>query len=98
MSTIKLAHYDDGKQKYQSHEISIYTKNCEYCEKTGTYGYYSIENITGYGNSKEEAYRDFENKINYAIDQLNILKQMLNDTDLLYNDTISVDCIGNKID
>ena len=49
MSEIKLAHYDDGKHKYQSHEISIFDDIDEYDIKTGTFGVHDLASIIGYG-------------------------------------------------
>lgn len=51
MSEIRLAHYNDGKQKYQSHEISIFDKCDDYCDETGTFGIHDLAAIIGYGES-----------------------------------------------
>ena len=64
MQEIKLAHHDDGKQKYQSHEISIFDKCDDYCDETGTFGIHDLAAIIGYGESEEQAREDFKNKFN----------------------------------
>ena len=51
MSNIKLAHYDDGKQKYQSHEV--YLKDTDFYHEVGVYNH-NIFDAIGYGETKEE--------------------------------------------
>lgn len=49
-NTLKLFHYDDGKGKYQSHEVFIGEYDSCYCT------------LIGYGETKKEAIIDFKNK------------------------------------
>lgn len=99
MSEIRLAHYNDGKQKCYSHEISIFDKCDDYCDETGTFGIYDLEAIIGYGESEEQAREDFKNKFNSAFDKLKEFHRKLNSDDI-ENDAIGqieVDYAGNKI-
>lgn len=88
MSEIKLAHYDDGKQKYQSHEISIFDKCDDYCDETGTFGIHDLAAIVGYGESEEQARKDFIDKFNSAFEQLKEFHRKLNSDDT-ENDAIN---------
>lgn len=63
---IVLEHYDDGKGKYQSHEIHII--NNEYNSDSNVFGY-DFHGIWGYGETKEEALQDFRNKFNPLFNQ-----------------------------
>lgn len=99
MQEIKLAHHNDGKQKYQSHEISIFDKCDDYCDETGTFGIHDLAAIIGYGESEEQAREDFKNKFNSAFDQLKEFHRKLNSDDI-ENDAIGqieVDYAGNEI-
>ena len=93
---MKLAYHDDGKHKYQSHEIylkddkQIYNVNTEMCG-------YDILDLRGYGNSKEEAYEDFKKKAKYLFNELRELEKMIFETDELTNNVIKVDCFGEEI-
>jgi len=78
MQEIKLAHHDDGKQKYQSHEFGIYTKGDNDCDDILYTPVYDLENITGYGYNEEEAKNDFIMKFNHAMDILKEFQDKLN--------------------
>ena len=73
---MKLAYHDDGKHKYQSHEIylkddkQMYNVNTEMCG-------YDILDLRGYGNSKEEAYEDFKKKAKYLFNELSSIAYTL---------------------
>ena len=96
MQEIKLAHHDDCKQKYQSHEISIFDKCDDYCDETGTFGIHDLAAIVGYGYDEEEAMKDFITKFNYAMDILKVFQNKLNAE---YNsiDKVEVDYKGDII-
>lgn len=92
---IKMMYHNDHKEKSQSHEIYI-----------GEDGFYNAEvcvwshnpfNITGYGVNKEEAIEDFKNKFEYVMRELKSFETMLLDTDVITNNIIVVDCMGNEI-
>ena len=92
---IKIAHYDDGKKKYQSHEIKLKEENFYNSE----YDIFShdIFDVTGYGETKEEALKDFMKKMNYIFEELKSLEKTLFETDLLTDNMIEVDCFGKEI-
>lgn len=79
---IKLKHYDDGKQKWQSHEVSIIEEN-----------FYNVQydicshnpfDIIGYGKTENEAMEDFKKKFFYVMDELRAFESMLiQDSDVL---------------
>ena len=96
MSEIRLAHYNDGKQKCYSHEISIFDKCDDYCDETGTYGVHDLAAIIGYGESEEQAIDDFRNKFNSAFEQLKEFHRKLNDSNESIEE-VEVDCTGNLV-
>lgn len=49
---LRLEHYDDGKQKYQSHEISIRDGKFAPSIELDIFSYNPLD-ITGYGSTKE---------------------------------------------
>lgn len=92
---IEMTYHNDYKQKWESHEISI-----------REHGFYNVEvdvwshnpfNITGYGATKEEAIEDFKNKFEYIMNELKSFETMLLDTDIITDNIIVVDCMGNEI-
>ena len=72
---IELKFYNDGKEKYQSHEVSIKNDFC-YNNEVGVNSY-DVFDITGYGATKEEALEDFKKKFNYVMKELNDFEHML---------------------
>lgn len=96
MSEIRLAYYNDGKQKCYSHEISIFDKCDDYCDETGTYGVHDLASIVGYGDSEEQAREDFRDKFNSAFEQLKEFHRKLNDSNESIEE-VEVDCTGNLV-
>ncbi len=96
MSEIRLAHYNDGKQKCYSHEISIFDKCDDYCDETGTYGVHDLAAIIGYGDSEEQAREDFRDKFNSAFEQLKEFHRKLNNSNESIEE-VEVDCTGNLV-
>lgn len=79
---IKLKHYDDGKQKWQSHEISIIEENF-YNAKYDICSHNPFD-IIGYGETENEALENFKNKFFYVMDELRAFENMLiQDPDVL---------------
>lgn len=92
---VKLTHYNDGKEKGQSHSISIYsdhTARSNLIER----GIYSMDltELTGYGDTKEAAIQDFKEKFDYLISEWKAIETMLFETDILENGILEVDCLG----
>ena len=87
---MKIAHHDDGKEKCQSHKCYLFND---------VDGYYNFDltNIYAYGETKEEAVKNFKEELEYYFRELHALEKMLYETDALDNDIIEVDCLGRKI-
>ena len=64
----KLSHYDDKKGKYQSHEITMTNDKIICNTDIGVYSN-DFSDIIGYGETKEEAYKDFLKKYEYLLNQ-----------------------------
>lgn len=97
MSEIRLAHYNDGKQKCYSHEISIFDKCDDYCDETGTFGIHDLSAIIGYGESEEQAREDFRDRFNSAFEQLKEFHRKLNDSNESIEE-VEVDCTGSIVE
>lgn len=87
---MKIAHYNDGKEKSQSH-------TCYLFNDADRYHNFDLTNIYGYGETKEEAIENLKNKLAYYFDEFHALEEMLYETDVLDNDIVEVDCLGRKI-
>lgn len=92
---IELTHYDDGKKKFQSHEVSIkeqYFYNAKYDVTS-----HNVFSLIGYGETKEEALEDYKKKFSYIMDNLRAFERMLFETDVIENNMVEVDASGNEI-
>lgn len=92
---MNLAYFNDGKEKSQSHEISIKEEdfyNSEYDVFSHNPFY-----ITGYGETKEDALEDFKKKFDYIMRELKAFEILLHETDLLESNIVNVDCFKHSI-
>lgn len=86
---LRLNHYNDGKEKYQSHEIRI--RECRfYCAEYDVFSHNPFD-ITGYGETKEEALEDFKRKFNYVMRELKAFEKMLFETNVIETDIVELD-------
>lgn len=92
-----IAHFDDGKGKFQSHEMSF--KEDGRFNKTldgdTLIWSHDISDITVYGESKEECMKKLENALDYLLAELEALRSNIVADIVPINE---VDCIGNKLD
>lgn len=88
---IKLGYYNDGKEKWQSHEI-IMLEDDLYNSETG--GHY---HACGYGATKEEALNDFIREFKYSMSKLKEFEKMLDDPNAIANNIVNIDCYGKEI-
>lgn len=93
---MKIAHYDDGKQKYQSYEVFLKEDEHFYCKEFDLFTH-NIADIRGYGETKEEALQDFKNKLDWLFNEYKALEKMIFETDVLENNMIEVDCFDNEL-
>lgn len=87
---MKIAHHNDGKEKWESH-------TCYLFNESNSYHQFDITNIRGYGETKEEAIQNLKKELEHYFDELHSLEKMLYETAVLDNDIIEVDCLGRKI-
>lgn len=92
---MNLTHHDDGKQRLQSHEVSLIDRDF-YNAKYGLFSH-DFMNVSGYGATKEEAVEDFKKKFKYLLDEMNAFGKLLLETDVIENEMIEVDCLGHPI-
>lgn len=92
---IEMTHHNDGKEKHQSHEISIRELNFYHAEPN-VWSHNPFD-IYGYGATKEEAIRDFKDKFAYLMSELRAFEFALFETDMIINNIIEVDCLGKPI-
>jgi hypothetical protein len=77
----ELSHCNDGKQEWQSHEI--------YSQSLDQFFDFFLR---GYGESKEEAYKEFTDALDNYITFLNKFRSQIN-----INNTVDVDCSGKIV-
>ncbi len=94
---IQLTHYDDGKGKYQSHGVSLDVPHGVHNKRLNAYIEYDFSEITGYGETKEEALNDFKIKFNYILDEWKAFADMLNETNVITDNMLEVDCVGKEV-
>ena len=88
---LKLAHYNDGKEKWQSHEIEVIEFPAPpYYNPDHDVTSLNFFDLTGYGSTKEEALDDFKRKFNYVFEQWKAFDRMLFETDVIGNDIAEV--------
>lgn len=88
---MKIAHYNDGKEKWQSHSCFLFNDANEYFN-------FDLTSIHGYGETKEEAIENLKEELDYYFRELHAFEKMLYETDVLDNDIVEVDCLGRKIE
>ena len=92
---IKMTYHNDGKEKFQSHEIEI--RENDFISSEYMLFSHNPFDITGYGATKEEAITDFKNKFIYIMNELKAFETMLLDTDVITDNIIEVDCMGKEL-
>lgn len=92
MMMIELTHYDDGKGKYESHEIAI--REYDFYNAEADIWTHNPFDVFGYGATKEEAIEDFRKKFRYIMRELKAFETMLLDTDMIMDNIIEVDRNG----
>ena len=92
---IEMTYHNDGKEKFQSHEIEI--RENDFIDSEYMLFSHNPFDITGYGATKEEAIEDFKNKFRYIMKELRAFETMLLDTNVITDNIIEVDCRGKPI-
>lgn len=87
-----LSHYDDGKGKFQSHEISIHTMGLNRLDDV------DVDLFGGYGETKEEAIEDFKSHFNEWMKSLIEFQQRINSGDPDVIKTVETDCLGHILE
>ena len=91
-SMIELIHYDDSKEKSQSHEVTIIEHDF-YNAEVDVWSHNPFD-LYGYGETKEEAIEDFRKKFRYIMKELKAFETMLLDTDMMTDNIMEVDRNG----
>lgn len=92
---IKLVHYNDGKEKWQSHEI--YLKEEDFYNKEFDLFSISPFDVSGYGATKEEALKDFMRKMEYVLREWKAIKELLFNTNELTDNMVEINCWGEEV-
>ena len=95
---IELTHYNDHKEKWQSHEIELREKDfsIEIDDDVWVHSHNPFY-ITGYGATKDRAIEDFKKKFVYVMKELKAFEAMLLGTDIITDNIIEVDRLGKEI-
>lgn len=89
---LALTHYDDGKGKWQSHEVSMIDHD-EYNDN----GDFDFTNIYGYGEDYDEALKNFIEEFDKKYEQLTIFRARLNELESGLVTLYQVDCLKKII-
>lgn len=93
---MNLIYHDDGKQRWQSHEVGIAEKDF-YNHEYDIFSH-NFMDLVGYGETKEKAVEDFKRKFRYLLDEWNAFAELLLDSDVAENEMIEVDGFGVPIE
>ena len=93
-----LLHYDDGKEKWESHEVSAGVYDTENNELQN----YSLIDICGYGETRLEALKEFKKGLDDLILTISNFEKIVSETikkeeigePVSY---VEVDCCGKEI-
>lgn len=94
---MNLTHNDDGKQRWQSHEVCIAEEKDFHNHEYGIFSH-NFMDLAGYGETKNEALEDFKRKFQYLLDEWNAFAKLLLDSDVAENEMIEVDGFGVPIE
>jgi hypothetical protein len=95
--TIKLAHHDDGKKKWQSHEIRLFGEyDIKYDPEVDLFSN-NVFDVTGYGKTQEEALKDFTKKMTYLLNGFYKELEKAIAENKLTDNIVEVDCFGKEI-
>ena len=88
---LKLTHYNDRKEKWQSHEIEVieFPAQPYYDSDHDVTSPYFFD-LTGYGSTKEDALEDSKRKFSYILEQWKAFDKMLFETNIVENDIAEV--------
>ena len=92
---IKLGYYNDGKEKWKSHEIVMLEDNF-YNADFEVHSHNPFD-VCGYGSTKEKALKDFMRKLKYVMNELDAFETMLYDSNVITDNIVDVDCFGKEI-
>ena len=92
---IKLVHYNDGKEKWQSHEIYLNEEDFYNDE----FDLFSISpfDVSGYGATKEEALKDFMRKMEHVFIEWKAIKELLFNTNELTDNMVEINWWGEEV-
>ena len=95
---IQMTHYNDGKGKFQSHEISFILSgddswmsfgDCHICDL-------SIGEVTAYGETQEEAIQNLKPVMEWLFKEYRAIEKLYN-SGFYEKDIVEVDCFGKVI-
>ena len=92
---VKLAHYNDGKEKRQSHEIYL-KEDAFYNDEFDLFSISPFD-VSGYGATKEEALKDFMRKMEYVLCEWEAIKESLFNTNELTDNMVEINCWGEEV-
>lgn len=95
MGNIRMVHHDDGKCKWESHEVYLQDADNFYND-IGVWSH-NIFEARGCGETQEEALNDLKKKLEYLFDELRAIEKMIFETNVLSDNIIEVDCLGKEI-
>ena len=93
---LKLTHYDDKKEKWQSHEIRFSDESDWKIFENGSISGHELNSIVGYGKTKEEAIKNFQEVLNWYFREIEAIKDLW-DSGFYERSIVEVDYKGDPI-
>lgn len=95
---LELAYHDDGKGKYQSHEVRFFENGEDTTiPEKGIYGI-DITYASGYGETKEEAFNNFKESFQALMQVYKEFEEKLIASTVDDMPFVEVDCLGKKVE
>ena len=91
---MEIVHYDDGKGKFQSHEIYLKEDPGFYNKDPEVFSH-DLSDLRGYGETKEEALQSFGKKLEYLMSEYRLLEKKVFETASAIDNIKDVDRDGN---
>ena len=100
MGVIQLGHYNDGKEKTNSHCVQVFDESVYDIPqkfKDADIWNWNLGDLIAHGYTEEEAYDNFIEKFKVYYEEMQKLAKTILETDILKNSMKKVDCFGKEI-
>lgn len=89
---MKIAHYNDGKGRHQSHEVYFLDDKCYEIDDGIFVNSHDLSSLIGYGDNFEEAKYSLLKQLDWLIAELDALRNIIDATPI-----VKVGCLGKEL-